>query len=203
MMLDFLELSIWGVLFALVAGYLIGSFPSGVIIARLFDGPDPRSVGSAHTGATNLLRHISPIAGVMTGLLDLSKGVLAVWVVQQLFPSPWVLPLTGIAALIGHCWPVFANFRGGMGIATTAGLALWQFPVLILIYATAYFIVNHFIKHQARTLMLISAFIPLMLLPFTPSPEKMALASGIAIILVIRMASDFHRVYDKDNNALL
>lgn len=203
MILNFLELSIWGVIFALVTGYLFGSFPSGIIIARLFNGPDPRLVGSAHIGATNLLRHTGPIAGLLTGLLDLSKGVLAVWVVQQLFPSPWVLPLTGIAAIIGHCWPVFADFRGGMGIAITAGLALWQFPILVPIYAAAYFIVNHFIKHQARTLMLISAFIPLMLMPFTPSPEKMTLASGIAIVLVIRMSSDFYRVYGEDNNTFL
>ncbi len=195
-MFDFLQLSPWGLIFALVAGYLIGSTPSGVILARLFGGPDPRSVGSTHTGATNVFRNVHPAAGVLTGIFDFAKGVLAVWLVQHLFPSPWVVPLTGTAAVAGHCWPVFLNFRGGMGVATAAGLALWQFPLVLPIFAVAYLVVNFFMKHQARTMMLIAAFLPLMLLPFRPAPPKMALAVGFAIILVIRWASDFHRVYD-------
>jgi glycerol-3-phosphate acyltransferase PlsY len=190
------DLSIWGILFALAAGYLIGSLPSGVIFARLFGGPDPRTIGSGHTGATNVFRNVNRVAGVLTILLDLVKGALAVWLVQLAFPSPWVIPLAGVAAVAGHCWPVYLDFRGGMGIATTLGLALWQFPVVIPIYIVAYFAVNYFLKHQARTVMVISAFLPLMLLPFRPSPEKMALVSGIAVVLVIRWASDFNRVYD-------
>ena len=195
-MFDFLELSIWGVLFAIITGYLIGSIPSGVIFSRLFGGPDPRTTGSTHTGATNVLRNSNRVAGVLTALLDMSKGAAAVWLVQLIFPSPWVIPLTGVAAVAGHCWPVFTDFRGGMGIAVSAGLVLWQFPMLVPIYAAAYFAVNYFVRHQARTVMLISAFLPLMLLPFRPSPEKMALASGIAVVLVIRWASDFNRIYE-------
>ena len=191
-----LQRFIWEALFALASGYLIGSIPSGVIFARLFGGPDPRGIGSGHTGATNVFRNINPIAGMLTGLLDLSKGVLAVWLVQLVFPNSWLVPLTGIAAVAGHCWPVFTDFKGGMGIGVSAGLALWQFPLVIPLYAAAYFIINHFIKHQARTVMLISAFLPLLLLPFHPTPEKMLLASGMAIVLVIRWASDFNRVYE-------
>ncbi len=195
-MFDFLELSIWGVLFALIAGYLIGSIPSGVIFSRMFGGPDPRASGSGHTGATNVFRNINPIAGALTGLLDLGKGVFAVWLVQSIFPSPWVVPLAGVAAVAGHCWPVFTDFRGGMGIGISAGLALWQFPLVLPIYAAVYFGVNYFVKHQARTVMLISAFLPLMALLFTTDPVKITLASGIAIVLVIRWASDFNRVYE-------
>ena len=195
-MIPALDLSIWGILFALIAGYLIGSIPAGVVFARLFGGPDPRTIGSGHTGATNVFRNVNRVAGVLTALLDLGKGALAVWLVQLVFPSPWVIPLAGVAAVAGHCWPVFLDFKGGMGIATTLGLALWQFPVVIPIYIVAYFAVNYFVKHQARTVMIISAFLPLLLLPFNPAPEKMALVSGIAVVLVIRWASDFNRVYE-------
>ncbi len=195
-MFDFLELSIWGVMFALAAGYLIGSIPSGVIFSKLFGGPDPRVSGSGHTGATNVFRNIHPLAGALTALLDVVKGAFAVWLVQLIFPSPWVIPLAGVAAVVGHCWPVFTDFRGGMGIGTSAGLALWQFPLALPIYVAAYFVVNYFVKHQARTIMLISAFLPLMVLPFTASPEKIALASGVAMTLIIRWASDFYRVYE-------
>ncbi len=196
MMPDFLQFSLWSAIFAIVAGYLIGSIPTGVILARLFRGPDPRTVGSTHTGATNVFRNINPAAGVLTGVFDFVKGALAVWLVQLLFPSPWVIPLAGTAAVAGHCWPAFLNFRGGMGVATAAGLALWQFPVVTPIFAAAYLAVNHFMKHQARTMMLVSALLPLMLLPFRPAPEKMALAVGMAVVLVIRWSSDFYRVYD-------
>ena len=195
-MFDFMDMPIWGVIFALTVGYLIGSIPFGVIFARLFGGQDPRFTGSTHTGATNVLRNSNRIAGILTGLMDFIKGVAAVWLVQLIFPSPWVIPLTGITAVIGHCWPVYTGFHGGMGIGTTAGLALWQFPLVIPIFAAAYFVVNYFVRHQARTVMIISAFLPLMLLPFRPSPEKMALASGLAVVLVIRWASDFNRVYE-------
>jgi len=195
-MFEFLELPFWGVVFALSAGYLIGSIPFGVIFAKLFGGQDPRYTGSTHTGATNVLRNSNRIAGILTALLDFSKGVVAVWLVQLVFPSPWVVPLAGVAAVIGHCWPVYTNFHGGMGIGTTAGLALWQFPIVIPIAAAAYLVVNYFVKHQPRSIMIVSAFLPLMLLPFHPTPEKMALASGLAVVLVIRWAADFNRVYE-------
>lgn len=189
-------MSLWPAIFAVIIGYLIGSIPTGVILARLFRGPDPRTVGSTHTGATNLYRHVHPLAGILTGLFDLTKGILAVWLAQQVSPDPWMIPLAGVAAVAGHCWPIFLNFRGGMGIATSAGLALWQFPLVIPIFAIAYLLVQHFIKHQARTVMLVVAFLPLMLLPFHPTPPKMMLALGLSVVLIIRWASDFHRVYD-------
>lgn len=92
-----------------------------------------------------------------------------------------------------HMFQTLGRFLYQLQVEPDAvGLALWQFPILILIYAAAYFTVNYLIKHQAHTLMLVSAFIPLMLLPFAPSPEKMALASGIATILVVRMVNDFY-----------
>ncbi len=195
-MTELFQLSFWNILFLILAGYLIGSIPSGVLLARVFGGPDPRTVGSTHTGATNVFRHVHPLAGVLTGAFDFAKGALAVWMALKLFGSPWVIPFAGAPAVAGHCWPVFLNFRGGMGVATAAGLVLWQFPQIILLFAAAYLLVNHFLRHQARTMMVISAFIPLMLLPFHPSPEKMALAAGIAVVLIIRWSSDFHRVYE-------
>ncbi len=193
---EFLQLSIWGALFALLAGYLIGSIPTGVIMARLFRAPDPRVTGSTHTGASNVFRSAGPVAGALTGAFDFAKGALAVWLVQLIFPSPWVIPLTGAAAVAGHCWPIFTNFHGGMGVATAAGLALWQFPLVIPMFAAAYLAINYFVRHQARTMMMVAALLPLMLLPFRPAPEKMALAAGMAVMLVIRWASDFYRVYD-------
>ncbi len=189
-------LSIWNILLALSAGYLIGSFPSGVVMARLFRGPDPRTVGSTHTGATNVFRNINRVAGVLTGVLDFVKGPLAVWLVLQVAPNPWTIPLTGMAAVAGHCWPVFTQFRGGMGIATAGALALWFFPLLVPIFAVFYFIVQRFMRHQARTVMLLSAFIPLILYLLGVRGPELTLGIGISLILIVRWSSDFNRIYD-------
>jgi glycerol-3-phosphate acyltransferase PlsY len=86
------SLSVWNVLLAMLAGYLIGSFPTGVIVGRLWGGRDPRMVGSGHTGGTNVFRNVNRTAGVITAVIDTAKGALAVWLVLQLVPNPWIVP---------------------------------------------------------------------------------------------------------------
>ena len=189
-------LSFWNILLALLLGYLIGSFPSGLIFSRLFGGKDPRMVGSGHTGATNVFRNVNRVTGVLTALADVGKGALAVWLALQLTPSPWVVPLAGAAAVAGHCWPIFAQFRGGMGLATAAGLALWFFPLLIPIFAVFYFMLQRFVRHQARSIMLLSALIPTILLALRVDTPKLVLGAALSVVLIIRWASDFHRVYE-------
>ncbi|NOX63635.1 MAG: glycerol-3-phosphate acyltransferase [Chloroflexi bacterium] len=189
-------LTIWNVLLGLSVGYLLGSFPSGVAMARLFGGPDPRTLGSTHTGATNVFRNVNRLAGVVTGLIDLGKGALAVWLVLQIVPNPWMIPLAGMAAVAGHCWPVFTQFRGGMGIATAGGLALWFFPLLIPIFLALYFLIQRFVRHQARTVMLLTAFIPFILYLLGVRGPQLTLGIGISLILIVRWSSDFNRVYD-------
>lgn len=187
--------SVWNVLFALLAGYLIGSIPTGVALSRLFRGPDPRTVGSGHTGGTNVFRNVNRPAGVLTGILDLSKGALAAWLVMQVAPSPWLAPLAGTAAVAGQCWPVFANYRGGMGVATAGGLALWFFPLAIPIVAIFFLLLNQFLRHPARAMMITAALIPLILLTLRVDGPPLALAAGLSVVLGLRWASDFFRVY--------
>ncbi|RME81858.1 MAG: glycerol-3-phosphate acyltransferase [Caldilineae bacterium] len=189
-------LSIWNMVLAVVAGYLIGSFPTGVLLARVLKTEDPRQAGSGHTGGSNMWRLAGPVPGVVTGLVDLAKGALVVWILLQIVPNGWMVPLAGTAAVAGHCWPIFADFRGGMGIATAAGLALWFFPLLIPIFALLYLLLNRFLRHQARSVMLISATIPLVLVALGEPAAQLALGIGISFVLIIRFAGDFHRVYE-------
>ena len=189
------NLTVWNVVLAIVAGYLIGSFPTGVLVARVLGAPDPRSSGSGHTGGSNLIRLAGWPAGVFTGAVDIAKGALAVWLVLQIVSNPWIVPLTGTAAVAGHCWPVFARYRGGMGVATAAGLALWLFPLAIPITGVFYYLLLRLLRHQARAAMVAAALIPLVLIALRVDAPELALGVGMSLVLVARYANDFHRVY--------
>jgi glycerol-3-phosphate acyltransferase PlsY len=108
-----------------LAGYLLGSIPFGILLTRLFGGGDIRAAGSGNIGATNVSRVAGPLAGILTLLLDGLKGAAAVWLAARFSSgnATW-MTVAGLAALLGHCFPVWLRFRGGKGIATAAGMFL-------------------------------------------------------------------------------
>jgi glycerol-3-phosphate acyltransferase PlsY len=112
---------IFAPLLALSLGYVLGSVPFGLILTRLFGAGDLRSIGSGNIGATNVLRTGRKGLAAATLLLDLLKGLAAVLVAAQLWPE-WAA-LAGLGAFLGHCFPVWLGFKGGKGVATTAGIA--------------------------------------------------------------------------------
>ena len=106
-----------------LAGYLLGSVSFSYLLARLIKGIDIRHHGSGNAGATNTLRVIGLGPAIAVLLLDAAKGVLAVWLGRWIAPGePYIAALSGLAAVIGHNWPVFLGFRGGKGVATTIGV---------------------------------------------------------------------------------
>ena len=100
-----------------VFGYLLGSLPFGVIFGRLFKGVDVRDHGSGSTGMTNVLRTAGIPAAALVLLLDMLKAVLAIVAAKLITGSPGVEVTAGLAAIVGHMWPVFAGFRGGKGVS--------------------------------------------------------------------------------------
>ena len=109
--------------------YLLGSIPSGYIMGLLVRGVDVRQFGDRNMGAANTARVIGPCAGVVVGLADASKGALAVLIAGWSGASYAVVLLCGVAAVAGHNWPVFADFRGGRGEATVIGVLLVLLPL--------------------------------------------------------------------------
>jgi glycerol-3-phosphate acyltransferase PlsY len=117
--------------------YLLGSIPTGLMVARLLGGPDPRQAGSGNVGAANLFRLLGPNAGVLTFLGDTLKGALPV-----LLAVYWLTPLgawhdsavaaVGLAAVLGHVFPLFLNFRGGKAVATAFGVVAVLCPLAAL-----------------------------------------------------------------------
>lgn len=119
---------------ALILAYLIGSFPSAFIIARLLKGVDIRTVGSRNMGAMNTFYKVGFWWGMLVLILDMSKGALAVAVTWWLTGSIYLQLAAGIAVVLGHSFPVFLKFRGGKGGATCIGVLAYIMPWGIPIY---------------------------------------------------------------------
>jgi glycerol-3-phosphate acyltransferase PlsY len=117
----------------ILASYLLGSIMFSVIMGKLVAGIDIRNHGSGNAGATNTLRIMGKGPAIVVFLLDIGKGVLAVCLAKWLVPDHYgIAVICGIAVILGHNWPIWFNFRGGKGIATTIGMliSLAFFPTL-------------------------------------------------------------------------
>jgi glycerol-3-phosphate acyltransferase PlsY len=105
---------------AVAIAYLLGSFPAGYLLGRLW-GVNVLDRGSGRTGGTNVLRSAGPVAALLTGALDVGKGALAVWLAGQMTGYPAAQVLAGAAVILGHNHSIFLNFRGGAGVGTSLG----------------------------------------------------------------------------------
>jgi glycerol-3-phosphate acyltransferase PlsY len=133
--------------------YFLGSVPTGLIVARLMGGPDPRQAGSGNVGAANLFRLLGRNAGVFTFMGDTLKGALPVFLAVY-----WLIPLgawhdsavatVGLAAVLGHVFPIFLKFQGGKAVATTFGVVAVLCPVaavnLVIVYGLTLYQVRIF-----------------------------------------------------------
>ena len=126
-------------------GYLAGAMPWGLWLGQWFRGVDVRRMGSGNLGATNVYRSLGPALGIATLVLDMLKGALPVWLLGAsplagAFPGgpEWCRLAVGFSAIAGHVWTVFAGFRGGKGVATTAGVLLALSPLAFLAFAVVF-----------------------------------------------------------------
>lgn len=130
-----------------LGGYLLGSVPAGIVMARLFGLGDLRTIGSGNIGATNVLRAGSKLAAFLTMLLDTGKGAIAVGLAYWLADDPNAGLAAGFWAVMGHNFPVWLKFHGGKGVATTLGVMLaTAWPVglaAILTWLTVAFITRY------------------------------------------------------------
>jgi glycerol-3-phosphate acyltransferase PlsY len=125
----------------IVVAYLIGGIPWGVVIARLTGGPDPRTIGSGRTGGANVLRALGPRAAAASGLLDASKGIIAVLVAIVAGGGLPLEILAAVAAIVGHSRSPFIGFSGGRGIAPGFGGLIVIHPVAALVTIPVFAIV--------------------------------------------------------------
>ena len=190
-------------LLATVASYLIGSLSFAVLVSRLMGLNDPRTYGSKNPGATNVLRSGNRKAAVLTLLLDAFKGWLPVVLVQG-WGEPWGLgagtvALVGLAAFLGHLFPVFFRFQGGKGVATAAGVILAFNPWLGLASLATWVIVAYFFRFSSLAAIVTAVFAPAYFLlgrgVAWDAPGVMVLALAVmGVLLVWRHAENINRL---------
>jgi glycerol-3-phosphate acyltransferase PlsY len=175
---------------AIVAAYLIGSLSFAVIVSRLFGLADPRSYGSKNPGATNVLRSGHRQAAVLTLALDALKGYVPVWLALSLSPQfGWgatTIGFVGLAAFLGHLWPLFFRFEGGKGVATAAGVLMAFNPWLGLATFATWVVIAAFFRYASLASIVAALFAPFyQLLIWEPSPLALAIAV-MSLLLVWR-----------------
>ena len=185
-------------LLATLAAYLLGSLSFAVIVSRGFGLADPRSYGSGNPGATNVLRSGHQLAAVLTLVLDAVKGAVAVGLVQR-FGAPYGLgegteALVGLAAFVGHLWPVFFGFKGGKGVATAAGVLLALNPWLGLATLLSFAIILAFFRYVSLASIVAAAFAPFyQLLIWGAGPAAIAVAV-MSLLLVWRHSANIKKL---------
>jgi acyl phosphate:glycerol-3-phosphate acyltransferase len=147
-----------------VASYLLGSIPFGVLFTRLFGGGDVRKVGSGNIGATNVARAAGPVAAILTLLCDFAKGAVPVWLAGRISSenATWMM-IAALAALLGHCFPIWLGFRGGKGVATAAGAFLVLCPPALLGSVMLFLIVLFFWRYVSLASISAAAAMPLLI----------------------------------------
>ena len=185
-------------LLAVAIAYVIGSIPFGYLIVKLTRGADVRQTGSGGTGATNVSRRAGKAAGVATLLLDALKGAVAVFVAarwtHQFEPNGLIAPLivlgAGIAAIVGHIFPVWLKFRGGKGVATGAGVFLMIAPFAVLCAGLVFLAVVLVTRYVSLGSIVGAALIPLFMLIKGASLAEVACAVvGASLIIFAHRAN--------------
>ena len=183
---------------ALMAAYLVGSLSFAVLISRVMGLDDPRTYGSGNPGATNVLRSGNKKAAVLTLLLDAVKGVVPVVLAARLGPQwGWGeghVAFIGLAAFLGHLWPVFFRFKGGKGVATAAGVLLAFEPILGLATLGSWLLIAYFFRYSSLAALVSAAFAPFYhALIWGPSPATLAIIV-MSLLLVWRHEGNIRKL---------
>jgi glycerol-3-phosphate acyltransferase PlsY len=185
--------------------YLLGSIPFGFLIVRWQKGVDVRSTGSGSTGATNVMRNLGILGFVVTFILDVGKGTFAVLLASRLTSGDgrWI-PLSGdprwiaaasVAAILGHCFPVWLKFRGGKGVATGVGVFIALAPVQVALVLLIFTIVVAIWRYISLGSIVGTAAFPLVVYFMKPPPLPIVLgAAGSALIIIAMHHANIRRL---------
>ncbi|MFS0925506.1 glycerol-3-phosphate 1-O-acyltransferase PlsY [Enterococcus durans] len=189
-----------------IVAYLLGSIPSGVWVGKLFFKKDIRQHGSGNTGTTNTFRVLGKTAGTIVLFMDILKGTLATCL-PFIFHVTSINPLWfGVCAILGHTFPIFAGFKGGKAVATSAGMLL-GFNPLFFVYSCIIFIVSLFCTSMVSLSSMISAvlitlstiFLPYIALSILPEPNWLLtiIAFLVSSFIFYRHKDNIKRIKDK------
>lgn len=197
--------------FLLLAAFLIGSIPTGLIIAR-YKGVDLRKVGSCNIGATNVMRAVGKKEALFTLLGDIGKGLLPVAIAHAFFHFQFLIPdfgpfnsaignrqsafegLIGLAAILGHNFSVFLKFKGGKGVATSIGAVLAYSPAAGLCTIVLWLLTAKLTKYSSLSALVSFGLLPFSIYLLDHRPEKLVVAVVIAVLIFVRHTANIKRL---------
>jgi glycerol-3-phosphate acyltransferase PlsY len=181
-----------------VLAYLLGSLSFAVIVSKAMRLDDPRSYGSGNPGATNVLRSGNKAAAILTLLLDALKGAVAVLVARALAPRlglvDTTIALAGVAAFLGHLYPVFFRFQGGKGVATAAGVLLALNPWLGLASLGTWLVVAFSTRYSSLAALITAVLAPVYAWMLAGDLGVVALVAVMSVLLVWRHRSNIAKL---------
>lgn len=185
-----LKLIIFGLL-----GYLSGSMAFAIWITRLLKGVDVRKAGSGHATATNTFRQTGMAPGLLVLLLDIAKGFIPTYLAIRYGGLIWIAALTAGLAVVGHCWPLWAGFRGGMGLATAGGTVLAASPLGFVICLGVLVALTLILRHSARASAIAGLLFPLVLWLFQMDTQAVLVSGAAGLVISLRFLRDWSREY--------
>jgi glycerol-3-phosphate acyltransferase PlsY len=187
--------------FLLIAAYLIGAIPTGVILTSLAGGEDIRNAGSGNIGATNVYRVAGRKLGIITLLGDCLKGVVPLVIAIQGFHlAETGIALVAMAAFIGHCYPVYLGFKGGKGVATALGIFLVLSPLSVLCVLGVFVLVLWRWRYISLASISAAAAIPLLVLLFEGSATLFGATLLIAALVIWKHRANIERLRSGTEN---
>jgi glycerol-3-phosphate acyltransferase PlsY len=181
-----------------ILGYLSGSLPFSIWVTRYIKGVDVRAAGSGHATTTNTIRQAGFGWGALVLMLDIAKGFLPVYLALaagQDSISPYIVPLTATCAVIGHCWPVFAQFRGGMGLAAFGGALLAVNWLAFVIGLGLLLLLTLTVHHGARASVATGVLIAPVFWLFDLRGLEFFVAIACGLVIAYRFLIDRNRKY--------
>lgn len=184
----------WFYALLVLVAYLMGSVSAAIITCRLMGLPDPRTQGSGNPGATNVLRHGGKKAAIITLLGDLLKGLLPVLLARALGAPLEVLGLVGLAAFLGHLYPVFFGFRGGKGVATAIGVLLGIHWLLGVAYVGTWLLMAALFRISSLSALLAAVLVPFYSLLVPANGIVSAIIAVMSVMLIWRHRSNIRKI---------
>jgi glycerol-3-phosphate acyltransferase PlsY len=192
-----------GPLTTLIA-YLLGSIPFGYLIVRWQRGIDVRSVGSGSIGATNVMRNLGILGFASTFILDVGKGLIAVVLASKMTSgdSTWIAA-AALAAVLGHCFPVWLGFHGGKGVATGVGVFIALAPVQVILVLVIFAVVVAIWRYISLGSMVATAAFPILVYLMKHPPIQVVLgAAGAAVVIIASHHANIVRLFKGTENKL-
>ncbi|MEY4704332.1 MAG: Glycerol-3-phosphate acyltransferase [Nitrospirota bacterium] len=192
----------WLLVGLVVAGYLLGAIPFGIVVSRAMGLPDPRTVGSKNVGFTNVLRVSGKKAGILTLIGDMGKGWVMGFAATQLLQDEWAILLVALAPFLGHLFSPFLGFTGGKGVATALGSVLGVAPLIGFILLLAWLGAVLLWRYSSGGALTAFGLFPLIAVLLHPTVEFVLFSVVVSGLIVMNHKGNIERLWKGEESKM-